>query len=128
MELGRIIFVTDDFYYGKLKLKSSFRMMYLNQPSSEGARNYFQSQLKKYTISFDKYSLAVLLFLVYTFYNHHYIFIMDMFNTLVANHPNKYKLNVVCFNFIIEMVDVNTSITTDESLAICLQSGLKQFK
>ena len=50
LELGRIQFVTDNLYCNGILIKSSFRPVLINQPSSETERIRFIGQLDKYTI------------------------------------------------------------------------------
>ena len=71
LELGRIQFVTDDVYFNGIKIKAGFRPVLINQPGADSERSRFKSQLDKFTIKRDYYSIAtgfMLGILFYTYY------------------------------------------------------------
>ena len=71
LELGRIQFVTDDLYFNGIKIKSGFRPVLINQPGADSERSRFKSQLDKFTIKRDYYSIATLFILVILFYTYY---------------------------------------------------------
>jgi hypothetical protein len=68
LALGKIYFISDDLYFYGIKIKSSFRPVMINQPSSDRNRSVIQGQINKFSMSNPKmYTfLLTIVFLVIT--------------------------------------------------------------
>jgi hypothetical protein len=122
--LGKIIFVVDDFYYGKVKLHSSFRMKMANQPSADRMRNYFQAQLDKFTIEINRWTLLTFFFLVYIGWTHFTGGVNNLSSLLLGEHPNKKQLNYLCIDLVVDLIEISGG----DDLSFLLNSFFKESK
>jgi len=124
LELGKVIFVVDDLYYDKIKLKSSFRMVMVNQPSFENSRTYFQNQLKKFSFTLNIqsiFSLFVLFLFLWYYVSSNFRNFIDF---ILLNHPNKGELNNKCLQLILDTLDLDPN----EDIGLALKLGSSEFK
>jgi len=122
LELGKVGFVVDDFIFNGIKLKSSFRMVMVNQPNSNLLRDHFEKQLAKPFFTLDYrffFTTIIIIFFLYTMITP---WLKNSLDIILANHPNSKVLNNECLNNILDLIEIN-----DDCLRLCLRSKSNKF-
>lgn len=124
LELGKIIFVVDDFYFSGIKIKSAFRMVLINQPSSEEGRNYLQAKLSS-KIIWNKYMVFGLVLFTLALFN---VLSSLLFEFFAPTSLLSTGLNLAFFNLVLDTILSDFSIPQDDILKMCLREGFKTYK
>jgi len=122
LELGKVTFIVDDTIFNGIKVKSSFRMIMINQPFSNALRDHFEKQINKPFFNLNFYSILTLILFTLMVCFVLIPFFENFFNIYLYKHPNSDLLNSNMLNLIFDILDED-----DDFLKFLLKNSSKKF-